>query len=240
MADYGEIAEAAAEIALEAALVIAINNVQNDYFDLATKYYNDYSAQRQFYFDNFQLQGEAPFATEQFGISFYIPDYVGLFNTGYFPPGTWYLFGPQITLRKNVFGNTSAGTWKRFADRYAATQDTSSYIMDLASTFDDWSSYQNRYEEHRRDVFNERKWANEVGALSFGVKEAYIVERGLATSFADFDKAQGELVSEESTVANGLATFAGYRKMQKALELDLGTDPNYQEHSFLRNIIPNG
>ncbi|MGB6976131.1 MAG: hypothetical protein WBE18_01545 [Gammaproteobacteria bacterium] len=244
MADYGEIAEAAAELGLEVALLAALASVQSDYNDLATNYFTLYQIQRDFYFSNFQIAGEAPFASEQFGIAFYTPDYTGTFHTGYFPPGAWYLFNPTLTGRIAALGSVSvAGYWQGYASRYSIsslTLDSSSYAMDLASTNDDWNSYMNRYEEHKRDVFNERRWANQMGSLSYGVKEAYMVERGLATSFEVFDKAQGQLISEESTMANGLATFAGYRQMQTALRRDLGTIPEQGQNSFLANVIPNG
>lgn len=246
MADYGEVAEAVAEAGLEVALLAAIASVQSDYNDLANNYFTLYQTQRNFYFNTFQQQGELPFANEQFGISFYTPDYVGANNVGYFPPGVWYLFSTELTNRTLSLGSTTLnGYWQEYAHRYApfglATLDASSYAMDLASILDDWNSYQNRYEEHKRDVFNERRWANQMGSLSYGVKQAYAVERGLATSFEVFDKAQGQLISEDSTLANGLATFAGYRQMHDALRKDLGTTPDYQNPytGTLTSVIPN-
>jgi hypothetical protein len=72
-----------------------------------------------------------------------------------------------------------------------------------------------------------------MGALSYGVKEAYEVAEGLAVSFDIFDKAQGDLINEGNTALNGLATFAGYRQIQKALDKDLGSDPTLYDHFFL-------
>lgn len=233
MADYFQGVEVAAETAAYVLFELFLNNINDAYNDLARDYYNDYYDQRNFYYTKFQIGGEAPFAAEQFGIQFYVPDYFGMDNVGYFPPGVWFLFNPQLTNRKAMMGDASTeGYWKRFTERYSpnvasTVLDTSSYAIDTASIFDDWNSYMNRYEEHKRDVFNERRWANRMGTLSFGVKQAYSVERGLATSFDTFDKAQGEIVSEVNTIANGLATFAGYRQMQGALQKELGTSPAY-------------
>jgi hypothetical protein len=241
MADIGQIAEAAAELALAGAVTIALGIAQSKYNDIASDYYTLYKIQRDFYFDNFQLSGEAPFATEQFGVPFYVPDYVGTFHAGYLPPGVWNLYYPQALNRISALGTPSSnGYWKRYGSRYNAPQEQGgSYFMDLANTLDDWASYQNRYEEHKRDIFNERRWASQMGSLSYGVKEAYTVERGLGTSFQVFDEAAGQLISEDSTILNGLSTFAGYRQMQKALREDLGTVPQYQSSSFLTNVAPN-
>jgi hypothetical protein len=240
MVDAFQGLEYVVDLALSIAITAQLANVQSSYDTLAKNYFILYQTQRNFYFSNFQLSGEAPFATEQFGIPFYTPDYVGLFNTGYFPPGVWYLFNPEIAIREQAFGGPSLyGYWARMAARYGTTQnDGGSVEVDFACILDDWNSYQNRYEEHKRDVFNERRWANQQGSLSYGVKEAYTVERGLATSFSIFDEAQGQLISEDDTLMNGLATFAGYRQIQKALREDLGTVPNYQSNSFLTNVIP--
>jgi len=247
MADYFQGAELAAETAIGFLVANAINDTQGDYNDLATNYFNLYQTQRQFYFNNFQLNGEAPFATEQFGIVFYNPDYVGVFNTGYFPPGAWYLFNPELTNRLLLLGSTTVnGYWRGYASRYTPygnvihQEISGTFDMEVASILDDWNSYMNRYEEHKRDVFNERRWANRMGSLSYGVKEAYTVERGLGTAFADFDQAQGQLISADSTILNGLATFAGYRHMQKGIREDLGSVPDYQSPSFLTHVVPNG
>jgi len=247
MADYFQGAEFAAETAIGFLVANAINDVQNDYNTLATNYFTDYQTQREFYFSNFQLSGEAPFATEQFGVIFYDPDYIGVFNTGYFPPGAWYLFRPELANRLGALGDTFVdGYWQTFASRYTPggvtiNQEISgTFAVDVGSIRDDWDSYMNRYEEHKRDVWNEKRWADQMGSLSYGVKEAYSVERGLGTSFGVFDEAQGKLISADSSLVNGLATFAGYRQMQKALRDDLGTVPTYQTPSgFLTNAIPN-
>ncbi len=245
MADYFQGAEFAAETVVGFLVANAINNVQDKYNTLAQNYYNLYATQRNFYYTNFQANGEAPFATEQFGITFYTPDYVGVNHTGYFPPGAWYLFNPVLTARDAALGNTvSFGYWQRYSQRYspngqASVEISGTFAMERAAIFDDWNSYMNRYEEHKRDVYNERRWTDQMGSLSYGVKEAYTVERGMGTSFAQFDEAQGNLISADSSVLNGLATFAGYRRMQKAVREDLGTLPDYQSPTFGTNTIVN-
>lgn len=251
MADYFQGIEFAAETVVGLLVANAINDVQNKYTTLATNYFNDYQSQREFYFNTFQQHGEAPFNTEQFGISFYSPTYTAVFYTGsVFPPSAMYLFGPAISNRKTALGGyDSYGTWSRFASRYAAVANififdgiqelSGSFGMDVADITDDWFSYMFRYEEHKRDVFNERRWADQMGSLSYGIKEAYAVEREMGTSFEVYDKAQGQLISAEDTVLNGLATFAGYRQMQKDVKADLGTLPNYQDSSFLYSGIRN-
>lgn len=238
MTDWGKIAADVINYGSAVLVAAQLSEIQSDYNKVATKYYSHYKQQRDFYFDRFQMAGEGPFVYEQFNIPFYYPDYAGMDRIGYFPPGAWFLFSPQLTNRVGALGDESQGYWKRFASRYSPTNsqitlDTSSFYMDKASIYDDWNSYMNRYEEHKRDVLNERRWANLVGSLSFGIKQADAIERGLATAFDVFDKAQGQLVSSLDTIGNGLATNFGYRRMQKALVNELGTDPDYMGSFFL-------
>ena len=241
MADYFQGLEYGVDLAASVVIGLKLSSVQSAYNQLAQNYFNDYQSQREFYFNVFQTQGEAKFNTEQFGIPFYSPTYAATFYTGsVFPPSAMYLFNPQIYNRKAALGAVDTdGTWFRFGSRYAILNDpntqevTGSFGMDVADIFDDWFSYMFRYEEHKRDVFNERRWANQMGSLSYGVKEAYAVEREMGTSFEVYDKAQGQLISADDTLLNGLATFAGYRQMQKDVKADLGTLPDYQDSSFL-------
>jgi hypothetical protein len=246
MADYAQAAEFAAETFVGFLVANAINNVQNDYNDLAVNYFNLYQYQRTFYFNNFQFSGELPFANEQFGITFYDPEYIQVNNIGYFPPSSMWLFLPQFANRLSAIGSeVSAGYWRRYGSRYVPfgmtqfQEVSGTFSMTIAEIKDDWWSYQFRYEEHKRDVLNERRWASQMGSLSYGVKEAYEVERGMGTSFQVMDEAHAQLISADSTMLNGLATFAGYRRMQKSLQEDLGTVPHYQSPSFLTNAIAN-
>ena len=55
-----------------------------------------------------------------------------------------------------------------------------------------------------------------MDSLSYGVKEAAQVERGLATSFVGFDKASGEVNGSLNTFANGLSTYTAYNKAMDA------------------------
>jgi hypothetical protein len=239
MADIFQGAEFAAETAFSAVILGSLGSVQSAYQTLAQNYYNMYQTQRQFYFNVFQNGGELPFANEQFGIAFYSPDYLGVDNIGYFPPGAFYLFNQELSVRGGFLG----ATIERYNSRYApgsggSIENSLTFNMETANIADSWIDYMNRYEEHKRDVFNERRWANRMGSLSFGVKEAYTVEQGLATSFYEFDQAQGNLVSSENSILNGLATFVGDRVSQRNLRNELGTVPNYQTSNFLTNVLP--
>lgn len=191
-------------IGVTAAATIFSLYIQAKYLNLAEDYYDLYKDQRDFYYNNFQGQGELPFTNEQFGVAPYNPDYIGVFHVGILPPGALYLFNPLIALRRSFV----SPSWTRKARMYNSQLEVSgSYAADTAAIADDWYSYMFRYEEHKRDVFNERRWANQMDALSYGVKEAANVERGLATSFAVFDEAQGQVVSEINSVGNGLSTY---------------------------------
>ena len=211
-----------------AAVVVSIAIAEN-YINLANNYYADYSVMRNFYYNTFQQQGELPFTNETFGLAFYAPDYIGVNNVGYLPPGAWYLFNPELVSRT---ANITA-TQGRYGSRYSAPLEVAgSAPMDVASITDDWNSYMNRYEEHKRDVFNARWWASRMDALSYGNKEAAMTERGLATSFAVFDNASGELESNINSIGNGLASYRNYVNTVKDLSKDFDNVPFEQRSYF--------
>ncbi len=265
MADYFQGIFGGVETIAAGLFAAATFVIQDQYDDIAKDYYHKYKAQRDFYYSTFQQNGELPFNTEQFGIIFYGPDYVGqtsayydalqpLVAMGYFPPGVWNWFNPELANRRAQFvqrdgaGNPNFGYWYRKAQMYSPNysaifglittdQSQSSYI-DMASINDDWNSYQNRYEEHKRDIFRERRWAGQMGSLAYGVKEAYAVEAGLGASTQNFDEAHASLMSEFNSISDRLSTSAAFNSMQKALREDLGSVPDYQKSYFLTNVLP--
>lgn len=179
-------------------------NVSMNQIGLARDYYDLYKTQRNFYYNTFQNTGEAPLTAEVFGVAFYTPDYAG--ST---PASSLYWY-PQFlnTLQAYIPFIIS-----RHNDMFTAPHTTlPSLAVDLAEVNDDWRSYMFRYEEHKRDFLNETRWAQQMDALSYGVKEAANVERGLATSFEGFDKAAGEISGSLNTLGNGLATYTSYNK----------------------------
>src|SRR5882672_3626030 len=110
MGDATTAAIIAADTAAGVAFAILITLVANDYIDLANDYYHLYRDQRNFYYNNFQLQGEAPLTNELYGVPFYVP----LYDSG----GTWvsngivthsslFYYRPQAFFQANtVFGTT--------------------------------------------------------------------------------------------------------------------------------------
>jgi hypothetical protein len=84
--------------------------------------------------------------------------------------------------------------------------------LDRAAIIDDYATYLFRYEEHRKDVYDERTWEWQNQALNFGVKQASVVESGLAMSFKFLDEAEGNMADWFATQSNGIAKQSAYRQ----------------------------
>jgi len=231
--DAAKTAAETSTVSIAAAFLQTLINLQ--YLNLARDYYNLYKDQRDFYYNTFQQNGELPFANEQFSVAQYNPDYVGLFNAGILPPGALYIFKPIYNNRRVNF---ISGAISRHARMYnAQVEQSTSLEVDLACTYTDWFSYQFRYEEHKRDVFNERRWANQMDALSYGIKEAATVERGLATSFNAMDEASTKLGNSFAVLGDG---YALYKNRKNVINNFLGMpaaelkpiNSNYDETTF--------
>lgn len=190
-----------------AQLVIAQN-----YATLARNYYKLYNNQRIFYYRNFQnnVNGELGLLNSVFAIPQYAPQYnIQASNLAIF-------------VLPNDF---SSAWWDNHANMYHApafriankalgfsgTNPGEPEQLDEASITSDFATYLYRYEEHRADVYNERTWEWQNQSLNLGVKQANIVESGLATSFKFMDTANGNMADFFATQSNGLAKFGGYR-----------------------------
>lgn len=221
MGDATTAAIIAADTAAGVAFAILITLVANDYIDLANDYYHLYRDQRNFYYNNFQLQGEAPLTNELYGVPFYVP----LYDSG----GTWvsngivthsslFYYRPQAFFQANtVFGTTLPNHLLMFNSSLLLQVPV---LFELSEISDDWATYFYRYEEHRRDVYNVRRYAQNMDALSFGVKEGAQIERALGTSFAVFDEAQGRLVNAMNSTVDDVTSHIGYvRQIREQLEV---------------------
>lgn len=205
MSDWGQMADSLADAATGIALAAVSLIVSNQYVDLADNYETLYEDQRLFYYNNFQANGELPFNSELFMVPFYVPLYSGATSAS-----SLYYFNPELAAVK--------ANWQPSFQRHLQMFNVENLnplvpsAADLAGIIDDWDSYYFRYEEHRRDVYNARRFAQQMDSLSYGVKEGAMVERGLASSFAVFDEASGQLSSFVSSVGNGLSTYVGQQK----------------------------
>ena len=218
MADYGQIAANIADAAAGVAYAILMAYIADNYIDLANDYYDLYKQQRQFYYDNFQIQGELPLNNELYGVPFYLPLYSdsGTFvQNGVTTNSSLFYLNPELAQLKANFTETFQNKLRMFNS--ADLNPVVPTALDLAEISDDWVSYFFRYEEHRRDVYNARRWAQQMDSLGFGVKEGAQVERGLATSFMVFDEANGQLTSSIDSLADGYFGYAAYRKEAKEL-----------------------
>lgn len=209
-----EAADTAAGIAY-AALIVYISS---SYVGLANNYYKLYKEQRDFYYNNFQAAGEGPLNAELYAVPFYVPLYdpSGTYvNNGTTLNSSLFYYTNEVNIVANNFTETFQNHLRMFnsADINPAVPT----FIDLSEIGDDWLSYMFRFEEHRRDVTNVRRFAQQMDSLSYGVKEGAMVERGLATSFLVFDEAQGQLVSSVNTLADGYFGYSAYKKEVKEL-----------------------
>lgn len=205
----------AEQIALDAvALVTAIAELylQTQYIDLANDYFDLYKRQRQFYYDNFQ--GATGFEVQFADLAFVTP----LLPQG--QSGTSYQ--KQYTQQNALISNFASPLtldnfykvwWANHANMYGDVPLTAEPdVLDLQATIDDYSTYLDRYEEHRKDVYDERTWEWQNQSLNLGVKQATVVQSGLATSFAFLDETSTGLADWFATQSNGLSTYSAYRK----------------------------
>lgn len=218
MADTFEAAVIAADTAAGVAYAILMAYVSDSYISLANDYYDLYKGQRDFYYNNFQAAGESPFNAQVYATPFYVPLYdpSGVYtNNGTTLNSSLFYYTAEVTTLANNFTETFRNHLRMFnSDDLSPNVPTS---IDLSEIGDDWLSYMFRYEEHRRDVYNARRYEQQMDSLSYGVKEGAMVERGLATSFLTFDEAQGQLVSSVNTLADGYFGYSAYRKEVKEL-----------------------
>lgn len=232
MADYGQIAANIADAAAGLAYAAVMTYVANNYVDLANDYFDLYQHQRQFYYSNFQLNGEAPINFELFGVPFYVPLYNGALvyvSNGVITNSSLFYYNAEETFLVTNFTETFQNHLKMFNS--ADLTPKVPRDLDFAEIGDDWRSYFFRYEEHRRDVYNARRYEQQMDSLSYGVKEGAMVQRGLATSFERFDSANGELTGSINSLANGYFGYTAYRKEAKEL-MEIPKAERQQERSI--------
>lgn len=218
MSDTFEAAVIAADTAAGAAYAALMTVIGFQYVDLANNYYDLYKEQRNFYYNNFQAAGELPFNTELYAVPFYVPLYdpSGTYlNNGTTLNSSLFYYTNEVNIVANNFTETFQNHLRMFNS--GDVNPAVPTFIDLSEIGDDWLSYMFRFEEHRRDVTNSRRFAQNMDSLSYGVKEGAMVERGLATSFLVFDEAQGQLVSSINTLADGYFGYSAYRKEVKEI-----------------------
>lgn len=210
--------------AAQAAISLAVEEL---YLDLASDYYDLYKTQRDFYYNNFAnynngnpIGFEAEYTNQVFDNPL-LPQ--GQSGTLYQPQ-----YVPQNALVSNFADPLSSPNfykewWLNHTNMYGdieLNETNGSPIgwepdeIDLQATISDFSTYLDRYEEHRKDVYDERTWEWQNQALNFSVKQASVVQSGLATSFGFLDEASGGLADWFATQANGLSTYSSYRKAE--------------------------
>lgn len=201
------------ETAIDAfAVVLAVASaaIEAEYVDLAEKYYKIYDDQRQFYYNNFQnnLRGELGLQQQVFAIPLYNPNYSGqaqlvsdYVNANYFNTEWWPFHANMYNDAPYTTSNDSIGNSVLVGENE---------VLDLSAVIADNDNYLYRYEEHRKDVYDERRWEWQNQSLNYAVKQANVAESGLATSFGFLDQATGGISDWFATQSNGLGRRSGY------------------------------
>lgn len=216
-----DIADESAEVGAGAVIAtLGSLYIQSRYNALANKYYRLYKDQRDFYFTDFQnnVNGEAgllvqvfnnPLAGNGIAGTVYNPQYgnqvneVAVFDINAFSSLWW-------EQRAGMYYTTPFDTGHNPLGATSAPGEP--VAIDKAATIADMDTYLFRYEDHRADVYNERTWEWQNQALNFGVKQASVVQSGLATSFGFLDKATETMADFFGVQANGLGRYAGYKR----------------------------
>ena len=234
MGDISGAAVIAADTAAGTAFAVLLTLVADQYIDLANNYYHLYRDQRNFYYSTFQIQGEEPLVNELYGVPFYVPlyDSAGTWvSNGIVTNSSLFYYRPQEAYQANTIFQTTLTNHLEMFNSSLLLQTPA--LFEMAEIFDDWSVYFYRYEEHRRDVYNARRYAQNMDALSYGIKEGAQIERGLATSFAVFDEAQGRLVNAMNSSLDDVTTHLGYaRQIKEQLEIPKATPDKTVRSNF--------
>ena len=226
--DAYEIALGLADVAGALLTVAAEFIIQNKYIQLSENYRDMYGGSWTFYNQQFQINGEALLVDQVFNnplggngeanTPFYTPQYAQQWNN------------------VNVFraqGAFSRFWWQNHANMYAdaplnfGCDPRGNPItvgepeqLDIYATVDDADSYLYRYEEHRKDVYDERSWEWQNQSLNFAIKQATMVQSGIATSFKYMDEASGNVADWFATQSDGLSQYSQYKNADaKANEL---------------------
>ena len=72
-----------------------------------------------------------------------------------------------------------------------------------------------RYEDHRKQMYDEQRHAHRTEILNIGIGVGQIARRGLATAVETLNESRSRLGSEFGSIGNGLATTAMYQNGQQ-------------------------
>ena len=180
------------------------------YLNIGEDYYDLYKEQRDFYYNNFQVNAESPFAAEVFVEPIYVKDMPGAYST---------LFNDMLAYL-DPYENWYERKMRMYhMPNFLDTTTHSPQALDRAAHQDDWGNYLSAREKHLEDVYNNRRLSRQMDSLNVGVKQGTAVERGLASSFAVLDDAYGTAGDFFATQANSLGRMSGYFDAREQLDL---------------------
>ena len=207
--DASEEADWLADIAVGVAAAASIY-ASYAYLSIGRDYYDLYREQRDFYYNNFQVNAESPFAAEVFVEPLYVKDMPGAYST---------LFNDMLAYL-DPYENWYERKMRMYhMPNFLDTTTHSPQALDRAAHQDDWGNYLSAREKHLEDVYNNRRLSRQLDSLNVGVKQGTAVERGLASSFAVLDDAYGTAGDFFATQANSLGRMSGYFDAREQLDL---------------------
>jgi hypothetical protein len=172
--------------------------------EVAKDNYELWQDQRDYYFDTFYKGVEVPLAAYVFGIPRRELDYSA--QTGTIHDSNTGPFGGAA--------GDIGGWWDRHAKMYNATRDAEITELDpdFARLQSDWGNYLFRYEEHAVDIFNDIRWDRRLSIHNVGIKQGTAISAALSTAFNKYEDAINSAGDQFATLANGAASYAGYRR----------------------------
>ncbi len=172
------IAEAAIVAAQAANLLI-----QQSYIDLATDYYTLYNNQRIFYYQQFQdnTNGERGLLASTMAIPLYTPQYTG-------QAGIVEFFSQANEFNLFWWNNRASMYHSRTGALLNDAYGVSGFpgepeASDIALIISDFDTYEYRYEEHRKDFLDERRWEWQNQALNLVLNKPLFHSQVLQPAF---------------------------------------------------------
>lgn len=95
-----------------------------------------------------------------------------------------------------------------------------------------------RYEDHRREMYDEQRHAHRTNILNIGIGVGNAARRGLATAVGALSEARSQTAGQIGALGNGLAQNTGYSTTKNALQKISPSQLATQTKSLYQNISP--
>lgn len=146
---------------------------------------------------------ESPFVSPQYGRLDYLSNM-----------GRGASAGPRILDKQWYATRRRVGKYQTGLGRWI---DYKFAMGKLQATLEGWNLGW-RYEDHRKDAYDEQRHAHRTNILNLGIGVGNAARAGLATSVASLNEARSNVSSQLATIGNGLASNASYQGTKDALQ----------------------